>query len=62
MGSATGKNVDEVSDLLKRLQDSGAEVKSGGKQGTAVTHKILDDIKGGASKAFDAWVSWTKSF
>lgn len=56
------KNSQEVADLLKKLQEQGAIVKEGGKQGQTISPKVMSDLQSNAAPDFEAWVSWTKSF
>jgi predicted nicotinamide N-methyase len=58
----TEKKSDEISDLLKRLEEKGAKVHVGTKQGPMISSKVLEDLKKNASPDFEAWVSWSKSF
>lgn len=54
---------DEIAKLIEKLKEKGAKVTVGDANGSAITTKALDDLRsGGAPQAFDAWVSWTKSF
>jgi hypothetical protein len=51
-----------IAELLKQLQQNGAEVKEKNIQGTSIAPKVLSDLQANASPDFDAWISWTKSF
>lgn len=53
---------DEISDLLVRLQKAGAEVRIQGKTGSALSEKVLNDLKEKEDINFTAWVSWSKGF
>jgi ribosomal protein S19E (S16A) len=56
------KHSQEVADLLKKLQEQGAVVKEGDKQGQIISPKVMSDLQTNAAQDFEAWVSWTKSF
>jgi hypothetical protein len=53
---------DEIADLLKQLEDKGAQVRRDSNQGAKISPEILADLKKNVSTDFNAWVSWTKSF
>jgi hypothetical protein len=53
---------DQISVLLKKLQDNGAKVRVGTKEGPEISKTVLDDLKAGNVQDVNAWVSWSKSF
>ena len=62
MATTKGDQSARIADLLRQLQEAGAEIREGGQQGQKIKADTLSRIGTQAGNDWTAWVAWPKQF